>query len=108
VIAGHRGWIGADARTRLAEAERTIAAVEPLIGDEDTRERALELARRAGALAAEALRLAQHDIDSSRPQDQQGGWGNGPRGNAGNNGGSGMGAVLGGVLLGSLLGGMFD
>ena len=108
VIAGHRGWIGADARTRLAEAERTVAGVEPLIGDEDTREQALDLARRAGALAAEALRLAQHDIDSSRPQDPQGGWGGGPRGNANNGGGSGMGAVLGGVLLGSLLGGMFD
>ena len=30
VIAGHRGWIGADARTRLAEAERTRTDAEPL------------------------------------------------------------------------------
>src|SRR3546814_13678725 len=29
VIAGHRGWIGADARTRLAEAERLLAEIPP-------------------------------------------------------------------------------
>jgi len=107
VIAGHRGWIGADARTRLAEAERAHDGVEQLIADEDTREQAMALARRSGALASEALRLAQRDIDSSRPQDPND-WSSGGRGQQNNNGGSGMGAVLGGVLLGGLLGGMFD
>ena len=68
VIAGHRGWIGADARTRLAEAERTRIDAEPLASDEDTREERDGLARRAGLLASEALQLAQRDIDSSRPQ----------------------------------------
>ena len=73
VIAGHRGWIGADARTRLAEAERTRNDAEPLATDEDSREEGMALARRSGALASEALQLAQRDIDSSRPQDP--GWG---------------------------------
>lgn len=108
VIAGHRGWIGADARTRLAEAERALSGVERLLASEDTREESMALARRSGALASEALRLAQRDIDSARPQDPND-WSSGGRGSQpNNNGGSGMGAVLGGVLLGGLLGGMFD
>ncbi|MGZ8805281.1 MAG: hypothetical protein ACXWZG_08290 [Microbacterium sp.] len=106
VIAGHRGWIGADARTRLAEAERSRIDAEPLAADEDTREHAMSLARRAGALASEALQLAQRDIDSSRPQDP--GWG-APQG-GGRRGGmsDGMGGILGGLLIGGLLGDMFD
>jgi hypothetical protein len=105
VIAGHRGWIGADARTRLAEAERARIDAEPLIADEDTREHAMSLARRAGALASEALQLAQRDIDSSRPQDP--GWG-GPQGGRRGGMSDGMGGILGGLLIGSLLGDMFD
>mgnify|MGYP003556335568 FL=1 len=114
VIAGHRGWIGADARTRLAEAERTRGGIEQLVADEDTREQALALARRAATLASEALQLAQRDIDSSRPQDPNGWGGGNGRGNGGGwgggngGGGSGVGAILGGVLLGGLLGDMFD
>ena len=108
VIAGHRGWIGADARTRLAEAERTRTDAEPMVADEDTREEAMSLARRSGALASEALQLAQRDIDSSRPQDS--GWGGGPRGGMGGGGGMGnpMGGILGGLVIGGLLGDMFD
>ncbi len=105
VIAGHRGWIGADARTRLAEAERSRIDAEPLVADEDTREDAMALARRAGALASEALQLAQRDIDSSRPQDP--GWG-GPQGGRRGGMSDGMGGILGGLLIGSLLGDMFD
>jgi hypothetical protein len=105
VIAGHRGWIGADARTRLAEAERTRTDAEPLASDEDTREEAMSLARRSGALASEALQLAQRDIDSSRPQDPGwGGQGGGRRGGMSD----GMGGILGGLVIGSLLGDMFD
>ena len=105
VIAGHRGWIGADARTRLAEAERTRIDAEPLAVDEDTREQAMGLARRAGALASEALQLAQRDIDSSRPQDPGwGGQGGGRRGGMSD----GMGGILGGLVIGSLLGDFFD
>ena len=105
VIAGHRGWIGADARTRLAEAERTRADMAGLPGDEDSREDAFQLARRSAQLASEALQLAQRDIDSSRPP-QDDGWGGGGR--RGGQGGDGMGGMLGGLVIGSLLGGMFD
>ncbi len=108
VISGHRGWIGADARTRLAEAERIRLELAPFIGapiHEDLREQALADARRCGMLAAEALQLAQRDIDSSRPND--GGWGQG--GGRGQRGGPDiMGGLLGGLVIGSLLDGMFD
>ncbi|GAA4048694.1 hypothetical protein [Agromyces indicus] len=120
VIAGHRGWIGADARTRLAEAERTRLDLDRFLGtpaatasviDEDHREQAMLMARRAAQLAGEALHLARRDIDSSRPQgyDQWGGpggpgWGGGRRGG----GGDMMGGILGGLVIGSILDGFFD
>ncbi|RZI94612.1 MAG: hypothetical protein EOO67_04295 [Microbacterium sp.] len=109
VISGHRGWIGADARTRLAEAERIRIDLNWASGPtipEDDREKALTDARRCGMLAAEALQLAQRDIDSSRPQDGPpwGGQGGGRRG-----GGSDlMGGILGGLVIGSILDGFFD
>lgn len=117
VIAGHRGWIGADARTRLAEAERIRADLDHFLGgpaaaiaviDEDHREQAMGMARRVAYLAGEALQLARRDIDSSRPQgpDQWGGpgWGGGRR-----SGGSDvMGGILGGLVIGSILDGFFD
>lgn len=119
VIAGHRGWIGADARTRLAEAERIRLDLDHFLGmpaatatmiDEDHREQAMGMARRAAYLAGEALQLARRDIDSSRPPGpgQWGGpgqgWGGGQRG-----GGSDvMGGILGGLVIGSILDGIFD
>ena len=119
VIAGHRGWIGADARTRVAEAERIRIDLDRYLGtsaaaataiDEDQREQALAMARRVAFLASEGLQLAQRDIDASRPQavpgqwgpQYQGGWGGGRQG------GSGMGGILGGLVIGSLLGDIFD
>lgn len=111
LIAGHRGWIGADARTRLAEAERLRVDLSDLLPAEDTREAALVAARRVAHLASEALQLAQRDIDSSRPQDQGwgggggGGWGGGSRGGGGGDIASG---ILGGLVIGSLLDGIFD
>lgn len=107
LIDGHRGWIGSDARTRLAEAQRLRQDIDPLVADEDTREEALGLARRTGSLAAEALRLAQRDIDQSRPQDRDQ-WGNGGRGGRGMGGGDIMGGMLGGMILGGLIGDIFD
>ena len=113
VISGHRGWIGADARTRLAEAERIRLDLSALTGQpipEDDREQALADARRCGQLASEALQLAQRDIDSSRPNDDnwggpgQGGWGGGRRGG----GGDVVGGILGGLVIGSILDGIFD
>lgn len=108
LISGHRGWIGADARTRFAEAERLRIDIPELMADEDTREQALAGARRVAQLAAEALQLAQRDIDSARPQQQQqdwgGGWGGGRRGG----GGDVMGGIMGGLVIGSILDGIFD
>ncbi|KAA9130105.1 coiled-coil domain-containing protein [Microbacterium caowuchunii] len=111
LISGHRGWIGADARTRFAEAERTRTDIDRLPDEEDSREVALHLARRAGQLASEALQLAQRDIDSSRPRDDD--WGGGSWGGRGGRGGRGgmgdaMGGILGGLVIGGLLGDMFD
>jgi len=112
LIGGHRGWIGADARTRLAEAERMREEIVRLVGAdaaagvrpvaEQHREQALGLARRSGYLAAEALQLAQRDIDAARPQADPGvpGWGG--------RGGSPIGGILGGLVIGSILGDIFD
>ncbi|UGS28048.1 hypothetical protein K8F61_07780 [Microbacterium resistens] len=109
LIAGHRGWIGADARTRLAEAERLRVDLPTLLPAEDTREQALAAARRVAQLAAEALQLAQRDIDSSRPDQGWGGgdsWGGGGR--RGPGGGDIVSGVLGGLVIGSILDGIFD
>ena len=108
LIEGHRGWIGADARTRLAEAERLRIDVPALLPAEQTREQALTAARRVAQLAAEALQLAQRDIDSSRP-DQ--GWGGGNGWGGGGRRGSGgdiVSGVLGGLVIGGLIDGLFD
>ncbi|WP_047524409.1 hypothetical protein [Microbacterium sp. ZOR0019] len=109
LIAGHRGWIGADARTRLAEAERLRVDLSDLLPAEETREAALVQARRVAHLASEALQLAQRDIDSSRPQDE--GWGGGGWGGGGGRRGGGgdlASGILGGLVIGSLLDGIFD
>ncbi|MCD2441433.1 hypothetical protein LQ757_03980 [Agromyces sp. SYSU K20354] len=118
VIAGHRGWIGADARTRLAESERIRIDLDHFLGgsaasvtaiDEDHREQAMAMARRVAYLAAEALNLARRDIDSSRPQDP-GQWGGPGWGGGGRRGGGSdmMGGILGGLVIGSILDGIFD
>lgn len=119
VIAGHRGWIGADARTRLAEAERIRIDLDRYLGtsasaatsiDEDHREQAMAMARRVAFLAGEALQLAQRDIDSSRPQGGPGQWGGPQQGwGGGRRGGSDlMGGILGGLVIGSILDGFID
>jgi len=121
VIAGHRGYIGADARTRIAEAERVRVDLDRYLGasastavsiDEDHREQAMAMARRSAHLAGEALQLAQRDIDSSRPQQGLDQWGGGPGWGGGRRGGGGgdgmMGGILGGLVIGGLLDGMFD
>ncbi|WP_353112056.1 hypothetical protein [Microbacterium sp.] len=111
LISGHRGWIGADARTRLAEAERLRVDVPGMLPAEETREKALASARRVAQLAAEALHLAQRDIDQSRPRDDDdwGGWGGGQgRGRRGGTGGDIVTGVLGGLVIGSILDGIFD
>ncbi|MBB3156709.1 vacuolar-type H+-ATPase subunit I/STV1 [Microbacterium proteolyticum] len=110
LITGHRGWIGADARTRFVEAERLRAGLPLGPVAEDDRETVLATARRAGALASESLQIAQRDIEQSRPDD----WGGNGRGGGYGRGGGGMGGgnmvggMLGGLVIGSLLGDIFD
>ncbi|MDN3496407.1 hypothetical protein QL996_10745 [Planococcus sp. APC 4015] len=117
VIAGHRGYIGADARTRIAESERVRVDLDRYLGtsasvattiDEDQRDQAMAMARRAAHLAGEALQLAQRDIDQSRPQQGPDQWGGGYGGGRRGGGDGMMGGILGGLVIGSLLDGMFD
>lgn len=108
VVSGHRGWIGADARTRLAEAERTLTDVHRSGGGEENREQAFALARRAADLASESLRLAQRDIDGARDGAgglERGGLGGRPRSN---DLGGLLGGVLGGLVLGDIVEDLFD
>ncbi|WP_235508411.1 hypothetical protein [Agromyces sp. Soil535] len=76
-IAGHPGWIGAEALTRLAESERIRIDLGHSLGsstatitvtDQDHRERVIAMARRAASLASESLYLARRDIDAFRSQ----------------------------------------
>jgi hypothetical protein len=123
VIAGHRGWIGADARTRLAEAERLRLDLDRYLGasaatltsiPEEHREQALAVARRSAFLASEGLQLAQRDIEAYRPQGWgepgSGAWGGQPQGWGGGRRGGGdlMGGIMGGLVIGSILDGIFD
>jgi F0F1-type ATP synthase assembly protein I len=81
------------------------AAAQPI--GEDDREQALADARRCGQLAAEALQLAQRDIDSS-PERRR--LGRAAAGEAAARGGGGdmVGGILGGLVIGSILDGIFD
>ncbi|WP_282837009.1 TPM domain-containing protein [Microbacterium flavum] len=91
-ITSRRGAIGAEARTRLAEAGAALVQARQLQqGDPG---QALQYARRAGDLAAQAIQFAQNDVGAF-----SGG------GGGGGGGGNMMGAVLGGILINSLLGG---
>ncbi|UOR01027.1 hypothetical protein MUN77_12875 [Leucobacter allii] len=108
LIEGHRGWIGADARTRLAEARRLRGELAAMPTAEEARDEALRLARRISGLADDALRLAQRDIDSARPDDDDWGWGGGRPGPGGRGGGGGAGSILGPVIGGVILGGLLD
>ncbi|MGW1462773.1 TPM domain-containing protein [Streptomyces sp. NPDC002308] len=95
-ITTHRGAVGSQARTRLAEAQRHAEQAGQLAAGGDP-QRALAEAQRADALAGQAQALAEQDV---RAFDSR----SGPGGMRGGGGGMG-GAVLGGILLGGLLGG---
>ena len=107
-ITARRGAVGAEARTRLAEAGRLVVQADSLSVTDPTS--ALAAAERADALAAEAIRLAQNDVNGFNAANG-GGFGGllggGPSGNSGSSGGGtgAMGAVLGGILINSILGG---
>ncbi|WP_231919372.1 TPM domain-containing protein [Microterricola viridarii] len=97
-ITARRGAVGAEARTRLAEAGRLIVQAESL-GAADPAQ-ALAQAQRANQLAGEAIRLAQNDVGGFGGMGGMGGMGAGS-----GRGGNVAGAVLGGILINSMLGG---
>ncbi|MDQ1008503.1 putative membrane protein YgcG/predicted nucleic acid-binding Zn-ribbon protein [Streptomyces sp. V4I23] len=94
-IATHRGAVGSEARTRLAEAQRRLERARAL-GEGDART-ALAEAQNADALARQAQSLAENDVRGYR--------GHGDFGGAFGGGGGLGGAVLGGIILGGMLGG---
>lgn len=98
-IVARRGAIGAEARTRLAEAGAALVQAQQL--QSANPEQALQYAQRANQLAGQAIQYAQHDVSAFQ------GGGGGMLGGAGggNSGGGMMGAVLGGIVINSLLGG---
>ena len=91
-VATRRGAVGSEARTRLAEAQRRLDTAVGLARSAPVD--ALREAQQADALAQEALRAAQADVQRWDP----------PRG--GGSGGIDLGSlVLGGILLGGRGGG---
>ncbi|MFF0263832.1 TPM domain-containing protein [Streptomyces microflavus] len=99
-ITTNRGAVGAQARTRLAEAQRRWERAGQL-ADSDA-QGALAEAQQADALARQALGLAEQDVRGFQGPGGPGGFG----GSGGSRGGGGMGgAVLGGIILGGLFGG---
>ncbi|MBW9093772.1 TPM domain-containing protein [Microbacterium jejuense] len=97
-ITARRGAVGADARTRLAEAGASLARAQSLQASDP--QQAMQQAQRADQLAAQAIQLAQNDVGSFGGD---GGMFGGGGGGGGNNGM--LGAVLGGIVINSLLSG---
>lgn len=114
-IAARRGAVGSQARTKVAEAERTLQQAVRLSGQDPVT--ALNLANQASSLADRASQLAQQDLNSwgggyaGGGSGQHGGYGHG-YGRGGGAGGSfagGLGgAILGGILMGGMFGGDHD
>ncbi|WP_234980884.1 TPM domain-containing protein [Agromyces cerinus] len=98
-LVARRGAIGAEARTRLAEAGRLLVEAQGAATTDPGA--ALASAQRAERLAAEAMSLAQRDVGGFGGM---GGYG-GTAGGASGGGGDVLGAVLGGILINSVLGG---
>lgn len=101
-ITARRGAVGAEARTRLAEAGASLVRAQQL--QQGDPEQAMQHAQRADQLAGQAIQLAQNDVGVF----SGGGLGGGMLGGAPQQGGSGsgmLGAVLGGILINSMMGG---
>jgi hypothetical protein len=97
-VGGHRGGIGTEARTRLAEATRHLGQAVTLRPTDSAG--ALAEADQATRLAAEAQTLAEQDY-GHWDDPFRGGFGGGARG-----GGSDIaGAIIGGIIGGLLSGG---
>lgn len=94
-IAARRGAVGAQARTRLAEARASLATAQQIQVSDPAQ--ALPHAQRAEQLAAQAIHAAQRDVgafDAGAYGGSRGGGSNGM-----------MGAVLGGIVINSILSG---
>lgn len=110
-IAARRGAVGAEARTRLAEASRLAQQADSQQGSDPAA--ALAAAQRSGTLASQAIQFAQNDMDGFRASGD-GGWGDlfgagtagQVRGGSRGMGGMIAGAILGGLLSGGLSGGI--
>jgi predicted nucleic acid-binding Zn-ribbon protein len=98
-IIARRGAVGAEARTRLAEAGASLARAQALQSGDP--QQAMQHAQRADQLAGLAIQLAQNDVGAFGGG--MGGMFGGGQGGGGNNGM--LGAVLGGIVLNSVLGG---
>merc|ERR1711960_6935 len=92
-ITARRGAVGAQARTRVAEAGASLVRAQQLRASDPAQ--ALTHAQRADQLAAQAIRSAQADVGSFSGSMQS----------TRSGGGDMMGAVLGGIVINSLLGG---
>ncbi|MYS10246.1 TPM domain-containing protein, partial [Streptomyces sp. SID6041] len=99
-VTTHRGAVGSEARTRLAEAQRRWEKAR-VLAEADDPQTALGEARQADALARQAQDLAEQDV---RRYGNPNGLG-GVTGVGGSGGGGLGGAVLGGIILGGLFGG---
>ncbi|MGY1839808.1 MULTISPECIES: TPM domain-containing protein [unclassified Modestobacter] len=99
-IATRRGAVGSVARTRLAEADRSLDDASRTAADDPVA--ALRSAQRADALARQALAQAQQDVQDY----MSGGYGGGYRRGGGGLGGGFAGGMAGGMLGGLLLGGL--
>ncbi len=98
-ITARRGAVGAQARTRLAEAGAALVRAQQLQADDPPQ--ALQHAQRADQLAAQSIQLAQGDVGGFGGAGSAGMFGGGSA-----QGGDGMlGAVLGGIVINSLLSG---
>ncbi|MFB7893248.1 TPM domain-containing protein [Microbacterium sp. NPDC056044] len=99
-ITARRGAVGAQARTRLAEAGASLARAQALQASDP--QQAMQQAQRADQLAGQAIQLAQNDVGAF-DGGMGGMFGGGQQG--GQSGGGMLGAVLGGIVLNSMLGG---
>ena len=99
-ITARRGAVGAQARTRLAEAGASLARAQALQASDP--QQAMQQAQRADQLAGQAIQLAQNDVGAF---DAGSGGMFGPSQQGGQSGGGMLGAVLGGIVLNSVLSG---
>lgn len=99
-VTTHRGAVGSEARTRLAEAQRRWEKARALSAADDP-QAALAEAQQVDALARRAQELAEQDVRTYGNPNGMGG----TTGVAGGGGGGLGGAVLGGIILGGLFGG---